>query len=431
MIYASETLKPKLKPKPWVTVEAAEYLIVDLPEDIHLLTRLKPEQKALGVFTRMVDYSEWKIINQSNIKIVKIADVDSEIENMQAETLMLFESQAVDQLFESEKIKEQSSIELPTVRQQPINEYQQPIQSPLTPVQPEPPITWRQPEATIEPIKRRGKGRIIVSFSAKGGVGKTFMAMNAAGLCALEGRTSVVLDMDIKSPGLEVSAGLIDRENRKKVVDKRARVPKNGWMTLVNWREHAANMKDNILCHNSGLYVIPAYPDYPYPYETNISRAEIEDMLYILSDVFDVITIDLGVDFTSNEARASFKMADDIILVGGQDDATIGKIAHFLKQEGGYNEKMHLVINMSSPLEYHSPDKVAKDLGFKEFYEVPLDKQGVLAAFRQHKFVVQLPDCTSGTAIRQFVAQTMSIGRIDQEPKKKSLFSFSRLIGRG
>ncbi len=199
------------------------------------------------------------------------------------------------------------------------------------------------PEQTFQPIKvpplappvstspllktNHRRAPIAVSFSSEGGVGKTFVASNMACYVSLAGIPTVAVDLDMGYGDLDTAVGLVDPNVRTKVIDKKAKVPENGWVTVSDWRRYAVNLKQNILQHNSGLYVIPAYP---YA-GSDISESEIEDLLYTVSETFGFVVADLGVDGFSPHARVALRMADVVMLVGGQSEKTIGKISHFLE----------------------------------------------------------------------------------------------------
>jgi len=272
-------------------------------------------------------------------------------------------------------------------------------------------------------VPRTMRGIIVPSYSASGGEGKTFIATSMGAVCAVSSVNAVVIDLDLGYGDVDVATGLVDEEDREKVMDKKAVVPKNGWATVTDWRKYAVNLKSNILRHNSGLYIIPAYP---YA-GRELPEAEIEDLLHTLSEIFDIVVVDLGVDGYSNQARVALRMANAILIVAGQDRKTIAKLNHFLTQEGGWNEKMHLIFNKRSPTAFYDPKEVAKKMSFEKYYSVPLDEQGVNAAKRQRKLVVQLPGSAAGEAVRNIASAILPFkihaGEIVTKQKKGSFLT--------
>lgn len=269
------------------------------------------------------------------------------------------------------------------------------------------------------------RGRIIASFSASGGVGKTFSAINIGGFAAIEGLQTVVADLDFGFGDVDTATGLVDPARRDKVIDRRATGPKSGWATVVSWRNHARDLKGNLLRHNSGLYVLPSYP-----YAGNdMSEVEIEDLLLTLSEQFELVVVDLGVDAFSPHARAALKLASTVFLIGGQDEKTIGKLTQFLASKDGHIEKMKLVINMVQPTGYYTPREIARKLSFNTYEEIPLDVQGVNAAKKANKLPVQLGGCSSGEAVKQIASRHLQIA-YEQTTTRKTFLSGLKLFSR-
>lgn len=253
-----------------------------------------------------------------------------------------------------------------------------------------------------------GRGRIVCCFSSAGGVGKTFMSTNLACAAALSGIPSIVVDMDLGYGDVDIATGLTRGagDSRLVLADRKARGPKSGWATVTTWREHARNLKEGILQHHSGLYVLPSYP---YAGE-GISASETEELLDVLADIFSLVVVDLGVNAFSPYAKASLSMADTVFIVAKQDTKSIGKVSHFLKQEGGRREGMKFVVNMVDPAAYYSPGEVASECGFDEYETVPLDVAGVSAATRRLQMVVQLKGSAAGEAVWAIAERHLGLG---------------------
>jgi len=244
----------------------------------------------------------------------------------------------------------------------------------------------------------RKEATFIVVFSSKGGVGKTFISSSSACYLALQGNDSCLVDMDFNSSNADIATGLADPMDRRRIVDKRASIPKNGWVTVLDWRRYVPNLKQNMLRHNSGLYVIPSYEFK----EDRYTESEIDELLNILASNFAYVVIDMGVDGFSKYAKLAFSYADHVLIVSGQDNSSLGKINHFLKKYE-YMNKSKLVVNMIDALGTYSPDELASKLGFVDFYEVPMDKTGVSSAAKNNMMVTQLKNSTSGEAIKDLV----------------------------
>ena len=270
---------------------------------------------------------------------------------------------------------------------------------------PAPPLERRRPPS-FRAVSSRG--RIVCCFSSAGGVGKTFMSTNLACAAALSGVPGIVVDMDLGYGDVDIATGLTRGagDSRLVLADRKARGPKSSWATVTTWREHARNLKEGILQHHSGLYVLPSYP---YAGE-GISASETEELLDVLADIFSLVVVDLGVNAFSPYAKASLSMADTVFIIAKQDTKSIGKVSHFLKQEGGRREGMKFVVNMVDPAAYYSPGEVASECGFDEYETVPLDVAGVSAATRRLQMVVQLKGSAAGEAVWGIAGRHLGLG---------------------
>jgi pilus assembly protein CpaE len=252
--------------------------------------------------------------------------------------------------------------------------------------------------------KHQKRGDVIASFSAAGGVGKTFVSINIAGFAAIKGVSSVVVDLDFGFGDVDIAIGLVDPRFRNKIVDTKAQGPRSNWVTVKNWTMYADNLKENMLRHSSGLYVIPSYPFAG----TDVSIQEIRDLITSLTKEFSLVMIDLGVNAFDPQAKIALELADTIFLVGGQDNKTVGKIVQFMEQENYNQGKLKFIVNMVESTGYYSPKEVASKLGFKKFDEIPLDNQGVNAASKARKLPVQLKGSTSGQALKSIAFNHLS-----------------------
>lgn len=238
------------------------------------------------------------------------------------------------------------------------------------------------------------QAHVAISFSTVGGVGKTFLTLNLATCTALKGIKTVVIDLDLRSSELDFAAGLTDPVDRRKIVAKKARVPKDSWVTVANWRGFN-ELEPNILRHNSGLYVIPCFP----MVNQDIKEHDINELIHSLSKEFDFIMIDGGLDFTQPHLKTALDIANNIFLLGDQEVKTLGKISDFMAQEKRLAPKVKLILNMVTPTGYYQPVEIAQKLNFKYFDTIPLDKTSVQTARRKKKAAVQLPKSKAGQAV--------------------------------
>lgn len=429
--------------------ESADCAVVQMPGNADVLVKLPAGLPVLVVVNGMMSLADTRAVRNSGAKVVKEEALAAEIQSLQKkepevdseeDDIISFDEEEPQVQAEPVRVDTPKAVQPQPARRAPVNppprqEARQPRQEarpapepkPIQEDEPKVPIMRLKPtinKDTYEPVyepevkpqekvmretprrqilnPRTTRGIIITSYSSSGGVGKTFMACNVSALCATQNVSSVLVDLDLGFGNIDIETGLVDEVERDRVVDKRT-TPKSNWATVTDWRKHAVDLKSNTLRHNSGLYVVPSFPyagrELPEP--------EVEDLLHTLSEMYDLVVVDLGVDGFSNQARVALRMSNAIMIVAGQDPKTIGKLTHFLNQEGGKSDKMHLVFNMRKPTGYYNPKEVARKMMFEKYYSVPLDEEGVNAARVQRKLVVQIPGSVAGEAVKNFAAAVL------------------------
>ena len=434
-------------------LESADCAVIEIPRFTDVLGKLPAGMPILVIVNGMTSLADNRAVRRAGAKIVKEEDLAAEIQGLRKENKPEnqpgdleddFDEDDVIMLDEEETVKTEPlkplrpepRVETPSVQHAARRQERQIPEKPRAPQHEEPeevkvPILRLKPvinkdnpdtnKDTYEPVyekpvqeeirerprrqilnPRTTRGIIVASYSSSGGVGKTFMACNVSALCATQNVSTVLVDLDLGFGNIDIETGLVDEVERDRVIDKRT-MPKSNWATVTDWRKHAIDLKANTLRHNSGLYVVPSFP---YAGK-ELPEAEIEDLLHTLSEMYDLVVVDLGVDGFSNQARVALRMSNAIMIVAGQDPKTIGKLTHFLNQEGGKNDKMHLVFNMRKPTGYYNPKEVAKKMMFEKYYSVPLDEEGVNAARVHHKLVVQIPGSIAGEAVKNFSAAVL------------------------
>ncbi|GAB6159336.1 hypothetical protein JCM39194_25370 [Desulfotomaculum varum] len=290
------------------------------------------------------------------------------------------------------------------------------------------PVLITQAKMNKNFIEKHIRQRLTIAvYSAAGGVGKTTTALNIAAACGISGHNVVCIDFDLNFGDTDMAAGMTDPHRRNKIICRDCYAPKGEWVNIANWRTFVyKNIKENTLRHGSGFNLIPAYPytGMVLPY------AEAEDLLKIMRDIYDIIIVDLGVDAFSEHAQAALQKADLIINVGGQDEKTIGKIIHFKSVFNDFEtEKIKLIVNMVRPTGRYTAKELAEELGFKEYYEVPFDEAGCMAAKNMKKLFVQLDDSEAGTAYWQFAKNVLPLTIADTVPSSnKGTSLFKKLV---
>lgn len=369
-----------------VTVNQHEAKCVVLVTPIE---RLPHGIQVFVLFSGMITYTEWKMLNYKNV--ITANDIDS--------LLKLLNIYIEDISKPSERYDECMPEYVPTTIKAQVTEPN--------------PATLYVMEQRMLITPTRNRSLIIASFSTAGGVGKTFWATNLGVYSAIHGMSTVIVDFDLGFGDVASALGVITNGEH---------------VTVDNWRRYTRDLKTYLLKHpSSGVYLIPCSK------EENMAEKDAEDLLVILAELFDVVIVDLGVNPYAPHSRVSLNMTNKVFIIGGQDNKTIEKVSRFIKQESGQFQisDMVFIINKVTPLGYYKPHEVAKELGFSEYQEIPLDEKGTNAAARAKKAVVQMNGSIAGESIK-YIAATVCTGNPEQKSKKslmdrlKSLFKRKR-----
>lgn len=151
-------------------------------------------------------------------------------------------------------------------------------------------------------LPKQEKATILIS-SSMSGEGKSFIATNIAGVMAISGKKTVVLEFDIRKPKILKGLG-INRKNHK---------------GITNYLMGKATIDDIILPLDrmENLYVIGCGPIPPNPAEL-ILDAKLEEFFREVKERFDVVVID----------TAPVGLVSDAIELGKYADASIYIVRH-------------------------------------------------------------------------------------------------------
>jgi len=170
--------------------------------------------------------------------------------------------------------------------------------------------SFRACRASIEFLQKDKKQNIISVSSTISGEGKTFFAINLAGIFALQNKRVVLLDMDLRRPRIHVGFNV---DNSK------------GISTILIGKNKIEDcIKKSKL---STLDYITAGPIPPNPSEL-ISSSVFEDFLKQLSSLYDYVVIDTPPLGLVSDALTIFKISDFPVYV---------MKSHFSKRSFLYN----------------------------------------------------------------------------------------------
>ncbi|MFQ3676274.1 MAG: polysaccharide biosynthesis tyrosine autokinase, partial [Endomicrobiia bacterium] len=145
--------------------------------------------------------------------------------------------------------------------------------------------------------KTNSKSKIIAVSSTISGEGKSFISINIAGILALSGKKTVILDMDLRKPKLHLE---FDLKNEIGITN-----------FLVNKCCLEECLKPTSI---ENLYLIPSGPIPPNPAELSDSQ-NYKDLLKELKNTYDYIIIDTPPIGIVTDAIFSYQIADFCVYV--------------------------------------------------------------------------------------------------------------------
>lgn len=263
-------------------------------------------------------------------------------------------------------------------------------------------------------------GRLIVSFSTKGGVGKSTIATNLSSGLALRspGRVAIV-DADLQFGDVAVLLGIPPQYS---ILDAVALVSQGETDLSSVLGKHEA----------TGLRVLAA-PVEPAAADT-IRPENMLDVCQALQKHFDYVVVDMPPHF-DDTVLALIDHADDVMLIASMDIPSIKNLKvgmqtlNILSIAG---EKLHLVLNRANAKVKLEIDQVEKALGVPAEFPIPSDIAVPQAVNRGIPVILDNPRSNASRAIEQMVAKMFSLGKAEADlPVTETIPSGRRFLRRG
>lgn len=202
---------------------------------------------------------------------------------------------------------------------------------------------------------------VVTIFSAKGGIGKTTLAVNLAAALAQAGGAPVLVDLDsafgdvARMMRVDVDWSLVEAAQQAQALNE-------------------ASVGTYLFPHPSGVKVLPA-PREPTDWR-EIDPAAVERLLALLAKVHPFVIIDTPATFTDLVIPA-LHGADHLLLMTSLDPISIEDTAvalRILRSSPGADSQIKLVLNQpgsSSPLR---EEDAAQALGQAFYWSLPYDE---------------------------------------------------------
>lgn len=236
------------------------------------------------------------------------------------------------------------------------------------------------------------RARVIVSFSTKGGVGKSVISTNLAATLAAAGKRVAILDADLQFGDVAVLLG----------------VPPHHTTVDAAGAIHTADeqLMDSLLATHgpTGLRVLPA-PIEPSAAD-HISPEEMVGIVRLLRTMFDFVVVDMPPHF-DDVVLALLDEADDVLLVCSMDipsikNLKVGIQTLNLLQFAG--EKLRLVVNRANAKVNLDIADVERAIGLSAQYRIPSDIAVPQAVNRGTPVVIDRPKSAAAIALEQLAS---------------------------
>jgi pilus assembly protein CpaE len=261
---------------------------------------------------------------------------------------------------------------------------------------------------SVSEKKASNQGQLIVVGGAKGGVGKTTLAVNLAVALAKKALKVCIIDADFQFGDVNLAMDIQETFTIKDVVE--------GIDTID------ANTIDSFLIeHESGVAVLPA-PDRP-EYADIITDESLQKITAILTEIYDYVIVDTGVGFHENSLHFLEK-ASRVLLITNLEMATIKNSKRMIEtlKMLGFSEKVEIVINRSTMDSVLNAENVIEVLAADNPYLVPNDFKSVSLSFNMGTPLV-LGKASNPVSKAIFkMAEQMSSNTAPQRVKQKKRF---------
>lgn len=227
------------------------------------------------------------------------------------------------------------------------------------------------------PRNKFRQGLINVVFSTKGGVGKTFIAVNLAVALQETGVSVALVDLDLDFGSASLSLNVVPRYTISNVVDE--------------IRNLDRDLMDSFLIpHSSGIRLLASSPR---PRTSDFINAEhVELILKVLQSSFAYVIVDMPARFYS-ALDPVFQMSDSLLLVTTPEVSTIRNVKACLGvlDELNYpSRKINLLLNKAGLSPEIKKRDVEATLNRKIHSVLPLDDRLATASLNKGAPVVQL-----------------------------------------
>jgi len=257
------------------------------------------------------------------------------------------------------------------------------------------PVTDVRPQSPASEPRTKKAAKVVTFFSAKGGVGKTFVATNTGvGLVQQTKKKVILLDLNLQFGDVAVMLRLQPELTISEVVSAIDRLD-------------AEMMKGFLTPHSSGLKTLlaPVEPDKA----DAISGEEVVKIIEILKGMCDYLLIDTPPSFNDN-TLAALDNSDEIVLVASLDIPSLKntKLSLNMMDLLQYpNEKVKILLNRANSRVSLNLRDVEHSLGTKTAAIIPSNIVVPLSVNKGIPLIIDAPRTPVARNLSGFVKQIM------------------------
>jgi len=265
--------------------------------------------------------------------------------------------------------------------------------------------------------EEKSEARVISVFSAKGGVGKTTVAINLAVELA-RSKSAKVLLLDLNLQFGDIASFL-------NVVPKR---------TVTDLAQNSPikdeDIRFNILSHSSGVEILAASsrPEYA----EIVTPEHIEMILSGVKPHYDFVICDNS-SRLDDISLSALDMAKEIWIVAGVDIPAIKntKLCLEVLHNLSYSSKVKLILNKYEKRMGISIRDIESSLGMKVNYVIPDEEQLTVILNKGIPFIDALPRSGPALEIKKMATELIIDTHINTEKKETKNSGFQKIFGFG
>ncbi|MEK6974079.1 MAG: P-loop NTPase [Nanoarchaeota archaeon] len=247
----------------------------------------------------------------------------------------------------------------------------------------------------------------IAILSGKGGVGKTFTALNLAAALSYFNKDVILVDANITTPNVGVHLGAPN-------------VP----ITLHDVLKGKSHITEAVYSHKSGIKVVPG--SIAYKSLNGIKLSNLKKSLYALEGLTDFIIVD-GAPGLTSENIAILESVNQVFLVTNPELPALTDALKTTKMIESYGKRVRgIILTKTGKNNDVSAENIETLLGRKIIAIIPEDNKARESLVRKGILVDLFPKNKIAISYKKLAADLLN-HEYNEEPEKEDFFS--RIFG--